>query len=528
MGHLCHGDNYSAFLTNGIVYTAGHAHYCGDMGGGFPQYSQWQFQHSLAWTDALNPAGSEILNDPFGSLNWHGIEPAPSLVNWLPAMGIGSYTGQYQAGWNVAGNSQYVVYGGEFPSVNGVGQQGLVRFAVRPIAPAKEGPRFVGNSIVPRIVPVSATAVRVSWPAGHDRDSRNLTYRVIRDGAFGAPVYTTTAASTWWTLPQLGFVDSGLTNGSHSYQVVVSDSDGNQVFGGIASVSIPAAAPGTNAYAQSVRTNGARIYWPMNESSGTTINDRAASPSSGPNVGVTDGRGDTGVTWNQPGAVVGGDTAAALTDNDWSRVFAGNCATTYFCNWGTETAPDTFTTQLWIRTSGALTANKRGGRLLGFGDLQNGNSGHRDRHLYMDGSGRLVFGVKAQNNSLRTVTSPASYNNNQWHLVTATMSSAGMRLYVDGALVGQRTDTTAGEAVPRLLAARWRHPRRVALGSSDAQLHRVGRRGRDLSDGAQRRPGPGAVHPGHDRRGRWQPAAERVLHVVDLGAHGIRERLGLH
>jgi len=47
---------------------------------------------------------------------------------------------------------------------------------------------------------------------------------------------------------------------------------------------------------------------------------------------------------------------------------------------------------------------------------------------------------------LRTVTSPASYNNNQWHQVTATMSSAGMRLYVDGALVAQRTDTTAGEA----------------------------------------------------------------------------------
>ena len=31
-------------------------------------------------------------------------------------------------------------------------------------------------------------------------------------------------------------------------------------------------------------------------------------------------------------------------------------------------------------------------------------------------------------------------------MVTATMSSAGMRLYVDGVLVGQRTDTTQGEA----------------------------------------------------------------------------------
>ena len=445
----CHGDTYSSYMANGIVYVAGHAHYCGNMGGGFPQYSQWKFQHAQAWTDTLNPGGSDILNDVHGYPNWHlgtppaGVEPGPALVNWLPDMAMGSYTGQYQAGWNVAGNGNYVVFGGEFPSVNGVGQQGLVRFAVRPIAPAKEGPRFVGGSLVPRLVPVSADAVRVSWPAGYDRDSRVLTYRVTRNGT---TVHTTTAASNWWTLPTLGFVDSGLPNGSYSYQVVVSDSDGNQVFGGSASVSVPAAAPGTNAYATSVRNSGARIYWPMNESSGTTVNDRAASSSSGPLVGVTDGRADTGVTWGQSGAIVGGDSAAALTDNDWSRVFAGNCALTAGCQWGTETAPDTFTTQLWFRTSGSLTASKRGGRLLGFGDLQNGNSGHRDRHIYMDGSGRIFFGVRAQNNSARTINSPGSYNNNQWHQVTATMSSAGMRLYVDGVLVASRTDTTAGEA----------------------------------------------------------------------------------
>jgi PKD repeat protein len=439
----CHGDTYSSFMTGGVVYVAGHAHYCGNMGGGFPQYSQWRFQHAQAWTDTVNPGANEILNEVHGYPNWHGVEPGPSLVNWLPDMAMGSYTGQYQAGWNVTGNSQYVVFGGEFPSVNGVGQQGLVRFAVRPIAPADEGPRFVGGSIVPRVVPVSPTAVRVSWPAGYDRDSRVLTYRVTRNGA---TVHTTTAASNWWTLPTLGFVDSGLPNGSHSYQVVVSDSDGNQVFGGSAAVTVPASAQGTNAYATSVRNAGARIYWPMNESSGTTITDRAASASSAANVGVTDGRGDSGVTWNQPGAIVGGDSAAALTDNDWSRVFAGNCAATAGCNWGTETAPDTFTAQLWVRTSGGLAANKRGGRLLGFGDLQNGNSGHRDRHIYMDGSGRIFFGVRAQNNQVRTVNSAASYNNNQWHQVTATMGSAGMRLYVDGVLVGSRTDTTAGEA----------------------------------------------------------------------------------
>jgi PKD repeat protein len=442
----CHGDNYSSFMTNGIVYTAGHAHYCGNMGGGFPEFTTRRWQHAIAWTDALDPAGSEILYDSHGYPNWHSLEPGPAMVHWLPDMGIGSYTGQYQAGWNVTGNAQYVVYGGEFPTVNGVGQQGLVRFAVRPISPAKEGPRFVGGSFVPRVVPVSSTAVRVSWPAGFDRDSRVLTYRVIRDGASASPVYTTSAASNWWTLPMMGFVDTALTSGTHTYQVVASDSDGNRVFGSRTTVAIPATAPPTTAYGQSVRANGASLYWPMNEASGTTVTDRAASSSSPPGVGVTDGRADSGVLWNQAGAIVGGDSAAVLTDNDLSRVFAGNCAQVSGCGWGTQTAPDTFTAQLWIKTSGSLDVAKRGGRLLGFGDLQSGGSGHRDRHLYMDGTGRLFFGVKAQNNTLRTVNGTKSYNDGRWHMVTGTMSAAGMRLYVDGRLVAQRTDTTAGEA----------------------------------------------------------------------------------
>ena len=36
------------------------------------------------------------------------------MVNWLPTMSMGSYTGQYQAGWTVTGNDDYLVYGGEF------------------------------------------------------------------------------------------------------------------------------------------------------------------------------------------------------------------------------------------------------------------------------------------------------------------------------------------------------------------------------------------------------------------------------
>jgi hypothetical protein len=424
----CHGDVYSSFMSNGIVYTAGHSHYCGNMGGGFPQYSSWRYQHAMAWTDSV---GGEILNDVHGYPNWHGVKPGPSLVNWLPDMAMGSYTAQYQAGWNVVGNSDYIAFGGEFPSVNNVGQQGLVRFARKPVAPATQGPRFVNNSIVPRLVPTSTTSVRVSWPAGYDRDDYTLAYKVIRNGAFNTPRYTTNAKSNWWTLPSLGFVDTGLTPGAtYSYQMVVNDPNGNIVYGASASVTMPTSMAAANAYAQMVRGNGARIYWPLNETSGLTITDRAATGAASNNIGVTDGRGDTGVTWNQAGAI-SGNSAASLGDNDWSRVYA----------LGTETAPDTFTTQIWIKTT-----TTRGGRIFGFGDLQTGDSGHRDRHVYMDNAGHLIFGVRAQNGSARTLTSARTYNDGQWHMMTASMSSAGMALYVDGIQIGLRSDTTQGEA----------------------------------------------------------------------------------
>lgn len=38
----CHGDDYDAIMLDGIVYVTGHSHYCGNMGGGHPQYTDWK------------------------------------------------------------------------------------------------------------------------------------------------------------------------------------------------------------------------------------------------------------------------------------------------------------------------------------------------------------------------------------------------------------------------------------------------------------------------------------------------------
>jgi PKD repeat protein len=62
----------------------------------------------------------------------------------------------------------------------------------------------------------------------------------------------------------------------------------------------------------------------------------------------------------------------------------------------------------------------------------------------MTNAGRIVFGVYP--GSVRTVASTASYNDNQWHHVVATLGSAGMTLVVDGQVVGSRSDTTRGQS----------------------------------------------------------------------------------
>ena len=109
--------------------------------------------------------------------------------------------------------------------------------------------------------------------------------------------------------------------------------------------------------------------------------------------------------------------------------------------WGTETAPDTFTAQAWIKTT-----TTSGGRIFGFGDLQTGNSGHRDRHIYMNNSGRLIFGVKAQDNSLRTVTSGRRLQRQPVAPGHGDHGSAGHGAVRRWSPRRRRADTTQGEA----------------------------------------------------------------------------------
>ncbi len=219
----CHGDTYDTFSTGQVVYAVAHEHYCGTIGA-WPQTNPWTFRRATAFT--TNATGTITHNPYAGYFDFFG-NPRPTQVDWYPDLAVGSFTGQTQAAWSATGNGSYLALGGEFPSVNGTAQQGLVRFAVASIAPNKVAPK-PSASLVPTVTSPSKGTARISWKATYDQDNQTLTYQVIRDGKTTTPAYTTTAQSTFWQLPSFSYTDSGLVSGStHSYQIRVTDPFGN-------------------------------------------------------------------------------------------------------------------------------------------------------------------------------------------------------------------------------------------------------------------------------------------------------------
>ena len=226
-------------------------------------------------------------------------------MNWFPDLDPGTYTGQNQAAWSVTGNSQYVVLGGEFPTVNGAPQQGLVRFGVPAVAPNKQAPMVSGSDFKPTLRAVSSTSVRVSWPSNWDRDDQNLTYQRGAATATSATRSTPAPVSrSSGTGRLLGYVDKGLSPGtSYDYRLNVTDSHGNLVWGDTASITTPTTSP--SSYAQQIPNDNGASYWRLGESSGSTAYDSS---------GANDLSVGSGVGRRAAGAIIGDpDTASTFS-----------------------------------------------------------------------------------------------------------------------------------------------------------------------------------------------------------------------
>lgn len=91
------------------------------------------------------------------------------------------------------------------------------------------------------------------------------------------------------------------------------------------------------------------------------------------------------------------------------------------------TTPSTFSLVAWFKTTSP-------GAIMGFTNSRSdAPASNYDRMVWIDGAGKLVFGVWPY--TVSEVTSPQSYNDGHWHFVVATWGSGGQSLYVDGSLV---------------------------------------------------------------------------------------------
>ncbi len=170
------------------------------------------------------------------------------------------------------------------------------------------------------------------------------------------------------------------------------------------------------------------LFWRMDETTGTMAADSGLVP---PNDGTYR---QGGVTLGQPGAI-----AAPPAGPGFDGVNDTWCRPTPSSN------PTVYSEEVWFNTDHA------GGKLIGFGTNATGNSGGYDRHVWMLNDGRLRFGTWTGQTNIAEST--ATYNDGAWHHMVATQGQDGMKLYVDGTLVGhQPADRRPG--LHRLLARR--------------------------------------------------------------------------
>jgi hypothetical protein len=178
-------------------------------------------------------------------------------------------------------------------------------------------------------------------------------------------------------------------------------------------------------YDTSVLSNTPTIYYRVDEPSGSTALDTSGAGRNGTYTAIS--------AYAQTGAMVTNPDKSVCTTGGGGRLVSG----------GTTTSnPTTFSLEIWFKTT--TTA---GGKLIGFESTQASTSSKFDRHVYMNNTGRLVYG--GWGSSPKTITTSAAYNNGTWHLLTLTAAPNGSTqrssLYIDGVLsaTGSTTAVTS-------------------------------------------------------------------------------------
>lgn len=420
----CLGDTYDTFPMGGALYTVSHDHNC-TLAGAFPDTNpraRWQ----KASAERIGPTIGTITQKDAYNWDYTGI-PYTGQLHWYPDLKFGTYTSSKQAAWSIGGNGDYLVMAGEFPTVNGVAQQALTRFAKAPISAGVKPIASAGSTPTP--IPTGGGNVRVLFGAMFDRDDAATDYDIFRGvGANTTKIATITKNDAeFWNLPTYTFTDTGQAIGSQvRYQIRARDAAGN--FQWSAWSAFVTVTDSTSAYATTLAGQGATHLWRVGEAAGSTLVVDG--------IGSAHGTPNTGETLGVSGALLN-DTNTAMTGTASGQVITTTA----------EVAPSTLSVEAWVKTT-----SSRGGRIVGFGDQVGTSSASTitDRVLYLDTSGRPNFMIN--DSAMRTVTARTGINDGNWHHVVGTVDSSGIQLFVDGLRVARDQRYTT----PRSYTGYWR------------------------------------------------------------------------
>lgn len=109
-------------------------------------------------------------------------------------------------------------------------------------------------------------------------------------------------------------------------------------------------------------------------------------------------------------------------------------------------APTTFSVEAWFRTDRAA------GQIVGYSSSTAPASPYKDRTLYVGSDGTLHFGVLGSNEFRFAIGGRGDVTDGDWHHAVGTYGSGTMRVYLDGELLGQRTDNRS----PKVYPGSWR------------------------------------------------------------------------
>lgn len=232
----CVGDSYGAYPIGGVLYSASHAHSCAAIGK-FGETSPRSYKYGLAET--TSPHGA-VTGAYGGIYKWNYVDqPASRQLDWYPVFthapefppNNDTYvSGISQAGWSVVGTIvngvTYVSYGGEFPKVAGVNQQGLVRFKSTDGEPST--PKYTGSSPYKLIVRPADSSGNSGVYIDNVTDTNNqqLTvdfYRADDNKFLKSQVVTTNTSGYTWA-SYMGESHPGV---SQRYNVIVRDTAAN-------------------------------------------------------------------------------------------------------------------------------------------------------------------------------------------------------------------------------------------------------------------------------------------------------------